>query len=147
MKLSLVKASLQLLLVPPSTAYQDSVECLLLLLPHKPDLNARDIYKRTPLMMAAYKGNDKIVGKTSYINLLITCNAITREPLQSMLCKLFSVWILAYILQRLENGKMAKILVVHLIKVLLSLTQISWRILLSCHCLQYIKLLQSTKWY
>jgi ankyrin repeat protein len=45
------------------TAFQDSVECVLMLLANKAEVNARDIYKRTPLMMAAYNGNDKVVGK------------------------------------------------------------------------------------
>jgi ankyrin repeat protein len=39
------------------------VECVQILLEHKADVNARDINKRTPLMMAAYKGHDKILGE------------------------------------------------------------------------------------
>ena len=38
------------------------------MLEHKSDINARDIKKRTPLMMAAYKGHENIVGAFSQIN-------------------------------------------------------------------------------
>ena len=48
------------------SAFQNSVECLQILLEHKSDMNARDIRKRTPLMMAAYKGHDQIVGKNCF---------------------------------------------------------------------------------
>ena len=38
-----------------------------MLLFNKSEINARDINKRTPLMMAAYKGNEKIVGETFFL--------------------------------------------------------------------------------
>jgi len=46
-----------------SAAFQDSFDCVELLLAKNAETNCRDVNLRTPLMMAAYKGHLRIVGE------------------------------------------------------------------------------------
>lgn len=48
-------------------AYNDQVECLELLEQHEGDVNAVDVEGYTPLMMAAERGHDRAIGKSSVL--------------------------------------------------------------------------------
>ena len=46
-------------------AYQNAFACYMALLTNDASINLKDIYNRTPLMLACYKGHLKMVGKYS----------------------------------------------------------------------------------